>query len=45
MTCGHAGEKTLLLWHDVAEKSNANLDTLFQKQGYNTKDMKIQILM
>ena len=35
-----AGEKTLVIWRNVAEKSNADLDAFFQKQGYNTKDME-----
>lgn len=39
-----AGEKTLVIWRIVAEKSNADLDAFFQKQGYNTKDMEFAVI-
>jgi adenine-specific DNA-methyltransferase len=39
-----AGEKTLVIWRNVAEKSNADLDAFFQKQGYNTKDMEFAVI-
>jgi adenine-specific DNA-methyltransferase len=39
-----ANEKTLVIWRSVAEKSNADLDAFFQKQGYNTKDMEFAII-
>jgi adenine-specific DNA-methyltransferase len=39
-----AGEKTLVIWRNQAEKSNADLDTFFQKQGYNTKDMEFALI-
>ena len=39
-----AGERTLVIWRNVAEKSNADLDTFFQKQGYNTKDMEFAVI-
>ena len=39
-----AGEKVLVLWRNVAEKSNADLDAFFQKQGYNTKDMEFALI-
>ncbi len=38
------GEKTLVIWRNVAEKPNAELDTFFQKQGYNTKDMEFAVI-
>jgi len=38
------GEKTLVIWRNVAEKSNADLDAFFQKQGYNTKDMEFAVI-
>jgi adenine-specific DNA-methyltransferase len=39
-----AGEKTLVIWRNLAEKSNADLDAFFQKQGYNTKDMEFAVI-
>jgi adenine-specific DNA-methyltransferase len=39
-----AGEKTLVIWRNVTEKSNADLDDFFQKQGYNTKDMEFAVI-
>jgi len=39
-----AGEKTLVIWRTLAEKSNADLDAFFQKQGYNTKDMEFAVI-
>ena len=39
-----AGEKTLVIWRNVAEKSNADLDAFFQKQGYTTKDMEFAVI-
>lgn len=33
-----AGEETLVIWRNVAEKSNADLDAFFLKQNYNTRD-------
>jgi adenine-specific DNA-methyltransferase len=38
------GEKTLVIWRIVANKSNADLDAFFQKQGYNTKDMEFAVI-
>ena len=38
------GEKVLVIWRNVAEKPNAELDTFFQKQGYNTKDMEFALI-
>lgn len=39
-----ASEKVLVIWRNVAEKSNADLDAFFQKQGYNTKDMEFALI-
>jgi adenine-specific DNA-methyltransferase len=39
-----AGEKVLVIWRNEAEKSNADLDAFFQKQGYNTKDMEFAVM-
>lgn len=39
-----AGEKTLVIWRNVTEKSNADLDDFFQKQGYSTKDMEFSVI-
>jgi len=39
-----AGDKALVIWRNVAEKSNADLDAFFQKQGYNTKDMEFALI-
>jgi adenine-specific DNA-methyltransferase len=38
------GEKVLVIWRSVAEKPNAELDTFFQKQGYNTKDLEFALI-
>ncbi len=34
------GEKTLVIWRNVREKSNADLDEFFLKQKYNTLDFE-----
>ena len=39
-----AGEKTLVIWRNVTEKPNADLDAFFQKQGYNTKDLEFALI-
>ena len=39
-----AGEKTLVIWRNVAETSNEDLDKFFQKQGYNTKDTEFAVV-
>ncbi len=39
-----AGEKTLIIWRNVAENPNAALDAFFQKQGYNTKDLEFALV-
>ncbi|MEI6781452.1 MAG: site-specific DNA-methyltransferase, partial [Verrucomicrobiota bacterium] len=38
------GEKVLVIWRNVAEKPNAELDTFFQTQGYNTKDLEFALI-
>ena len=38
------GEKVLVIWRNVAEKPNTELDTFFQKQGYNTKDLEFALI-
>ncbi len=39
-----AGEKVLVIWRNVTEKNNADLDAFFQKQGYNTKDLEFAVI-
>jgi len=39
-----SGEKVLLIWRDIREKSNAELDEFFLKQGYNTRDMEFDLI-
>ena len=38
------GEKVLVIWRNIEENPNANLDEFFQKQGYNTKDMEFDLI-
>jgi adenine-specific DNA-methyltransferase len=38
------GEKVLVIWRNLEENPNANLDEFFQKQGYNTKDMEFDLI-
>lgn len=38
------GEKVLVIWRNTREKSNDNLDQFFQKQGYNTRDRKFDLI-
>jgi adenine-specific DNA-methyltransferase len=38
------GEKVLCIWRNTNEKSNADLDAFFQKQGYNTRDMEFDFI-
>ncbi|MCX6638868.1 MAG: site-specific DNA-methyltransferase [bacterium] len=33
-------EKVLVIWRNLKEKSNEDLDEFFQKQGYNSRDME-----
>jgi adenine-specific DNA-methyltransferase len=37
-------EKVLVIWRNVAEKPNPDLDAFFQKQGYNTKDQEFALI-
>ncbi|MGD1084259.1 MAG: site-specific DNA-methyltransferase [Verrucomicrobiota bacterium] len=37
-------EKVLVLWRNVADKPNPELDTFFQKQGYTTKDQEFALI-
>jgi len=39
-----AGEKTLIIWRDLEEKSNADLEAFFRKQDYNPKDMEFDLI-
>jgi adenine-specific DNA-methyltransferase len=39
-----SGEKTLILWRNIREKSNSDLDDFFLKQGYNTRDMEFDLI-
>lgn len=39
-----AGEKALIIWRNTREKSNADLDEFFLKQGYNTRDMEFDLV-
>ena len=39
-----AGEKALVIWRNTREKSNADLDEFFLKQGYNTRDMEFDLI-
>ena len=38
------GEKALVIWRNLAEKSNADLDAFFEKQEYNIKDMEFALI-
>lgn len=35
-----AGERILVIWRNLQEKNNADLNTFFQKQQYNTRDQE-----
>jgi adenine-specific DNA-methyltransferase len=39
-----AGEKTLVIWRNMLEKSNSELDEFFVKQKYNTRDMEFDLI-
>jgi adenine-specific DNA-methyltransferase len=39
-----AGEKVLVIWRNVDDNPNPQLDDFFQKQGYNTKDMEFDLI-
>ena len=36
--------KGLVIWRNTREKSNADLDEFFLKQGYNTRDMEFDLI-
>jgi adenine-specific DNA-methyltransferase len=38
------GEKVLIIWRNAREKSNDDLERFFQKQGYNTRDRKFDLI-
>jgi adenine-specific DNA-methyltransferase len=38
------GEKVLIIWRNTREKANDYLDQFFQKQGYNTRDRKFDLI-
>jgi adenine-specific DNA-methyltransferase len=38
------GEKALVIWRNTRDKSNADLDEFFLKQGYNTRDMEFDLV-
>jgi adenine-specific DNA-methyltransferase len=37
-------EKVVVIWRNTREKSNADLDEFFLKQGYNTRDMEFDLI-
>ena len=39
-----ASEKVLVIWRNTGEKSNAELDDFFLKQGYNPRDMEFDLI-
>jgi adenine-specific DNA-methyltransferase len=39
-----AKEKVVVIWRNTREKSNADLDEFFLKQGYNTRDMEFDLI-
>lgn len=38
------GEKVLIIWRNLKEKSNADLDGFFRKQEYNPRDMEFDLI-
>jgi adenine-specific DNA-methyltransferase len=38
------GERVLVIWRNTREKSNADLDEFFEKQGYNTRDTEFDVI-
>jgi len=38
------GEKVLVIWRNVKEKSNEDLERFFRKQDYNPKDMEFAVI-
>jgi adenine-specific DNA-methyltransferase len=39
-----AGERALIIWRDLTEKSNADLEEFFRKQDYNPRDMEFDLI-
>lgn len=39
-----AGERTLIIWRDLEEKSNKDLEEFFRKQDYNPRDMEYDLI-
>ena len=33
-----------MIWRNTREKSNADLDEFFEKQGYNTRDTEFDVI-
>jgi adenine-specific DNA-methyltransferase len=38
------GERVLVIWRNTREVSSPDLDTFFQKQGYNTRDAEFDVI-
>jgi len=38
------GDKVLIIWRDLKDKSNADLDEFFRKQEYNPRDMEFDLI-
>ena len=38
------GERVLVIWRNLREKSNADLETFFRKQDYNPRDMEFDLI-
>jgi adenine-specific DNA-methyltransferase len=38
------GERALIIWRDLTEKSNADLEEFFRKQDYNPRDMEFDLI-
>lgn len=39
-----AGERALIIWRDLTEKSNGDLEEFFRKQDYNPRDMEFDLI-
>ncbi|HQN44711.1 MAG TPA: hypothetical protein PLA25_11290, partial [Anaerolineaceae bacterium] len=39
-----AGEHTLIIWRDLEEKSNADLEDFFRRQEYNPRDSEFDLI-
>jgi len=38
------GERVLVIWRKLKEKSNADLEAFFRKQDYNPRDMEFDLI-